>query len=106
MRGGAVDDSVLAAKEKDNLLLINSPNEAHKAGYMKVAASLESRLCFCAVFDECYVVDSRKKPVRSTRIDKCPVPATPYAGDLTGLALGKAGEVRPASVAASAAGNT
>jgi len=37
------------------------------------------RVCYCAVFEECYVRDSRRRaPVR---VNACPVPAVPCTGD-------------------------
>jgi hypothetical protein len=37
------------------------------------------RVCYCSVFDECYVRDSgRREP---ERVEACPVPAIPYNGE-------------------------
>jgi hypothetical protein len=36
------------------------------------------RVCYCSVFDECYLRDSAHREPR--RIESCPTPALPYAG--------------------------
>ena len=42
------------------------------------ASKIGLRVCYCSVFDECYLRDSvRREP---ERIGACPVPAVPYTG--------------------------
>lgn len=41
---------------------------------------LETRLCYCSVFDECWTRSSRDfaNAVRPKRVDSCPMPTVPY----------------------------
>lgn len=87
LRGGSVIDSVLGAREKHPMLTLTLPDASNGPALMKVATQLRYRACYCSVFDECYVIDDRKKPERAVRAEHCPVPQTPYKDDLIGLML-------------------
>ncbi len=57
----------------------------------KVLFGLESRVCYCSVFDECHLSDSRVNRGVPTAVKQCPVPVAPYSDDLSNLALSKPG---------------
>jgi hypothetical protein len=53
-----------------------APNDPRWARLEAVNAKIGIKVCYCSVFDECYVHDSgRAEP---ERIAACPVPAVPY----------------------------
>jgi len=41
-------------------------------------AKLTFRVCYCSVFDECSVLDTRKTPIRPISIKACAVPEIPF----------------------------
>lgn len=41
-------------------------------------ARLTFRVCYCSVFDECPVLDTRKIPIRPVSIKACSVPGIPF----------------------------
>jgi hypothetical protein len=57
----------------------------------KVLFGMESRVCYCSVFDECHVSDSRVRRGIPTAVKECPEPAVPYSDDLKNVALSKPG---------------
>lgn len=78
--------TVIGAREDSALLSITpSDSEAWRLPIIRFAVQLQSRLCYCSVFDECYVSDTRAKRGRPERVEHCPEPAVPYRDDTTDL---------------------
>lgn len=74
LRSDAVN-SVLSARETVNLVDLDVKNYSEDE-YSRVAAAftkLEFRACYCSVFDECSVLDTRKAP-RPFPVKTCPAP--------------------------------
>jgi len=75
-----VIDSVLPARESISLLdvmLTTFSTDEYQALRVELG-KVDHRVCYCSVFDECSVVDSRKKGGRAERIKSCPVPKTMF----------------------------
>ena len=53
-----------------------APDDPRWARLQALRPKIDSRVCYCSVFDECYVHDSRRS--EPDRIQACPVPAVPY----------------------------
>jgi hypothetical protein len=70
--------NVLSAKEQITFVDFHgedfSPEDyaAVRAGLGKV----ESRTCYCSVFDECWLADTRNQ--RPVKVKACPVPEVPF----------------------------
>jgi hypothetical protein len=56
-----------------------APNDPRWARLKALPTKIDVRVCYCSVFDECYVHDSRR--TEPERIQSCPVPAVPYADE-------------------------
>ena len=54
-------------------------NDPRWARLKPLTTKVDVRVCYCSVFDECYAHDSRR--TEPERIEKCPVPALPYADE-------------------------
>jgi hypothetical protein len=52
---------------------------ALSAFFIGLISLTDVRVCYCSVFDECYVHDSRR--TEPGRIESCPVPAVPYTDE-------------------------
>lgn len=59
------------------------------------AGNLESRVCFCSVFDECRVADSREKSPKPVVVASCPVPTISFSDDVSSLMLSRANASSP-----------
>ncbi len=61
-------------------LLEPVPHRRHWLEYVATGAArlkeLVFRICYCSVFDECFLTDFNA--LHPARVDKCPVPAVPY----------------------------
>jgi hypothetical protein len=74
----SVVHDVLTAKEQVTVVDFN-PEELStedNAAIKTAFSNLEFRVCYCSVFDECWVADSSK--ARPARVKTCPVPAVPF----------------------------
>ena len=82
--GGTVIGSVIGAGDTVVPLSIETADSARWAiAMVKTAAAIESRVCFCSVFDECHVADSRSAKSIAKRVDACPAVPTPYLDDIS-----------------------
>ena len=61
------------------LVEIFTPDKEPLARLKPLLARIDVRVCYCSVFDECYVHDSRR--TEPGRIESCPVPAVPYTDE-------------------------
>ncbi len=74
-----VIDNVLSAKDTVNIVDL-PPNDYDPAEYLRLAravSDLEFRVCYCSVFEECSVLDSRKSP-RPFAVKACVKPQQPF----------------------------
>jgi hypothetical protein len=56
-----------------------APNDPRWARLKALPLTIDVRVCYCSVFDECYLHDSRRsEPAHN---EACPVPAVPYADE-------------------------
>jgi len=52
----------------------------------KTLFGFESRVCYCSVFDECHVSDSRVSKGRPVSVGECPIPSVPFDDNISSLA--------------------
>jgi hypothetical protein len=74
-----VIDSVLSAKEAVNLVDLDARNFTSEE-YARIGGALEKmtfRTCYCSVFDECWMLDTRKA-ARAAAVKACPVPRVQF----------------------------
>ena len=74
----SLGDMVLPARETTQFLRMrpgDSSPEVMRA-FDQARASIASRVCYCSVFDECWLRDSRQR--KPEAVKTCPTPATPY----------------------------
>lgn len=75
MRGAMVQ----AGNELNLFAWAQAPGDPRWARANEVRDKIGVRICYCSVFEECYLRDNaHREPVR---VGACPVPAVPYAGD-------------------------
>ena len=87
LEGTRAVGQVIGAKSILTVVGITAPRgEAWGRPFTQVASALRARLCYCSVFDECYVVDNRVDRGRATKTRSCPVVPVPYQDDV-GTAL-------------------
>jgi hypothetical protein len=72
-------DSVLPARDSRDLMdvLLSKYSTDEYQVLRKAMGKVTYRVCYCSVFDECSVVDSRKDG-KAERIKACPVPKTMF----------------------------
>ena len=75
-----VVDEVMAAREDISILDLDARNfPPQETDLLRTeVAKLTFRVCYCSVFDECSVLDTRKIPIRPVSIKACAVPRTPF----------------------------
>lgn len=74
----SVNDWVLPAREMITFLSVK-PQNADPAVYAALEAaqdSVQTRVCYCSVFDECWLRDSRKN--KADLVKSCPTPPVKY----------------------------
>lgn len=76
-----VVDSVLAANENLTIMDLDAQNfTAEETATIRAAMPrLQFRVCYCSVFDECSVLDSRQA-TRPFAVKACSVPEVPFRG--------------------------
>lgn len=88
LAGATVVGTVIGARETITAVSIATAEIDQWATPMvKTATALESRVCFCSVFDECRVSDSRAANGRPVLVEKCPVPPVPFKDDIAGMMI-------------------
>lgn len=79
VNGNRIAGSVIGAQEKQVLVSLTEAHGAHWAAtLLRDAGDLQTRICYCSVFDECYVNDTRAARPRPVRVDRCPVPVVAF----------------------------
>lgn len=77
--GNRIVGSVIGAQQRQMLVSLTAADGAHWAATMlRDAGNLQARICYCSVFDECFVNDTRASPHRPQRVEACPVPAVKF----------------------------
>jgi hypothetical protein len=73
-------NSVMAAGDDIKIVDLNAQNYSpEETQLMQSSVSkLGFRVCYCSVFDECSVLDTRKTPPRPVAVKACSVPAVPF----------------------------
>lgn len=75
-----VIDSVLSPKDWMNFVDLD-PKKYDFTEYSQIQSAVRNaqfRICYCSVFEECAVLDTRESPVRPVPVKTCPVPRTPF----------------------------
>jgi hypothetical protein len=74
----SVVHDVLTAKEQVSFVDFNREDFSTEdyAAIKSALPKLEFRVCYCSVFDECWIADSNKE--RPAKVKTCPVPAIPF----------------------------
>ncbi|MDX2233351.1 MAG: hypothetical protein NW200_02520 [Hyphomonadaceae bacterium] len=91
VQGGTVVGNVIGVGEESLIIALIAPDEATwSTPFVAAATALETRICYCSVFDDCYVSDSRRDNGRPERMTRCPRPVSSYDDDVSSLILGPA----------------
>jgi hypothetical protein len=75
-----VVDEVLAARDDFSIVDLDARNFTPQETDLLQSgvARLTFRVCYCSVFDECSVLDTRKTPIRPVSTKACAVPEVPF----------------------------
>jgi hypothetical protein len=68
-----------AGKELDLFAWPEARDDPRWARLREHMGEIGARVCYCSVFDECYLADRAQR--EPSRVRACPVMATPYRGD-------------------------
>jgi hypothetical protein len=91
LEGASIVGQVVGARETVSVVAFETPETARwSLPMIKLASQLQTRVCYCSVFDECYVADSRVANGRASHVETCPVPQTAYSDDVGATLLGQA----------------
>lgn len=88
IEGGTVLESLIGAGKKRTFIRFKLQGvQKWFPTLSKVLFGLESRVCYCSVFDECHVSDSRVEKGHPKSVKQCPTPDAPYNDNFSDLAL-------------------
>ncbi|KPF73293.1 hypothetical protein IP88_09510 [alpha proteobacterium AAP81b] len=83
LEGASIIGQVVGARENVKVVAFDGSDAARWGLPMvQLAGQLETRVCYCSVFDECYVADSRANHGRAEHVEKCPAPAAAFDDDI------------------------
>lgn len=83
LEGASITGQVIGAREAVTVVAFETPETGRwSLPMIRLAGNLESRVCYCSVFDECYLADSRRQRGRAEHVEKCPVPKGLFADDV------------------------
>lgn len=81
--GASITGQVVGARETIKVVAFESGDgERWGLPMIRLAGQLETRICYCSVFDECYVADSRRRHGRAEHVEACPVPSAAFDDDI------------------------
>jgi hypothetical protein len=82
--------SVLSARESVDYLIVppDSFTPAQNASIRSVAPHVDIRVCYCSVFDECWIRGGPGGAARPQRVDRCNLPKVPYRNGSYDLSYG------------------
>ncbi|HPU14757.1 MAG TPA: hypothetical protein PK808_01635 [Polymorphobacter sp.] len=84
VESASVSGFVIGARQKQMLVTLTAEDGVHRvAAFLQGAGAITARVCYCSVFDECYVNDTRDRLPRPQRVKACPVPPQPFRDDLS-----------------------
>ncbi len=83
--GGQPVGSLIGAGKNKDLIAIRTDRKLWYSPVVQFATAFQSRVCYCSVFDECFVSDSRVERGRPRHVGVCPKPAHEYQDDLAGF---------------------
>ena len=88
IEGGTVLESLIGAGKKRSFIRFKfSGIQKWYPTLAKFVFGMESRICYCSVFDECHVSDSRVEKGHPKPVKQCPTPLAPYNDNFSDLAL-------------------
>lgn len=88
IEGGNVLESLIGAGKKRTFIRFKLAGvQKWFPTLSKVLFGLESRVCYCSVFDECHVSDTRVEKGRPKSVKQCPTPPVPYDDNFSDLAF-------------------
>lgn len=84
VESASVSGFVIGARQKQMIVTLTAADGVHRvAALLQGAGAITARVCYCSVFDECYVNDTRDRQPRPQRVKACPVPKQPFRDDLS-----------------------
>lgn len=83
--GETVVGSLIGAGKTKDLVSLEVDRAEWEAPAVRYSSRLRSRVCYCSVFDECYVTDSKADRGRPTYVKTCPAASSQYQDDVSGL---------------------
>lgn len=88
VESASVTGFVVGARQKVMLVSLTARDGPRwVATLLRGADAIKARICYCSVFDECYVNDTRDRQPRPLRVEVCPVPAQPFRDDRSAAEL-------------------
>lgn len=88
VESASVSGFVIGAQQKQMLVTLTAADGVQRVeSLLQGAGNLKARLCYCSVFDECYVNDTRDRQPRPQRVADCPVPPQPFRDDISAAEL-------------------
>ena len=76
--GETVIGSLLGVGKSRNVVALEMQSPTWDASAARFLTRFRSRVCYCSVFDECYITDSKKDRGRPAYVKKCPVVSSAY----------------------------
>ena len=97
VESASVSGFVIGAQQKQMLVTLTATDGVrYVETLLQGAGAIKARICYCSVFDECYVNDTRDRQPRPQRVDACPVPRQPFRDDMTTAELATMAAALPA----------
>jgi hypothetical protein len=93
LAGSTVIGGLLGAGKSKSVLELRMDRKTWFTAAATFAAAAQDRVCYCSVFDECFMSDSRLHKGRPYAVKVCPVPAQPYDDDISGVLAEAAAKV-------------
>ena len=93
--GETLTGSLLGAGKSKNLFSMEVDRATWFAPVLRFSNIVNSRVCYCSVFDECFVSDSRIDASRPHHVKICPAPPHPYKEDVANVMSAKIGGTEP-----------
>ena len=92
--GDTVIGSLLGLGKTRDLVALNMDGATWQGPTVRFMDRFRSRVCYCSVFEECYVTDSNVSRGRPSYVKKCPAAPSQYEDDITGI-LGRSTAPKP-----------
>lgn len=84
IESGNIVGRLVGANRSEEFFKISAaqPDPTAPLQTLKAYGGMDTRLCYCSVFDECYVADSRVERGRPKHVERCVAVASGYHEDL------------------------